>query len=128
MKKLRNFFYDCKSMVYSYNNLAAQISASKSQNNDFDRAVSLCLLIRNYRFVVVMLQTIFFFFNSMVTVHIIPNAPHHTTMLTASMKTNSTTRSFTRVISVRLSKNLAKDGTQAKSGCFTLLLPDPSTL
>ncbi len=28
----------------------------------------------------------FFFFNSMVTVHIKPTAPHHTTMLTASVK------------------------------------------
>ncbi len=57
----------------------------------------------------------------MVTVHIKPTAPHHTTVLTASVKNNSTTRSFTQVISVRLSKNLAKGGTLAKSGCFTLL-------
>ncbi len=47
-----------KSMIYSYNNLVAQISDSKSQNNDFGRAVSLCLLIRNCRFLVVMSQTI----------------------------------------------------------------------
>ncbi len=107
-------------MVYSYNNLAAQISASKSPNNDFGRAVSLCLLIRNSRFLLVMLQTIFFF-NSMVTVHIKPAAPHHTTVLTASVKKNSTSRSFTHVTSVTLSKNLAKDGTLAKSGRFTLL-------
>ncbi len=65
-----------------------------------------------------MVQTIFFF-NSMVTVHIKPTAPHHTTVLTASMKKNSTTRSFTHFISVRLSKNLAKDGTLDKSGHFT---------
>ncbi len=32
----------------------------------------------------------------------------------------SSTRSFTHVITVRLSKNLAKDGTLDKSGCFTL--------
>ncbi len=62
----------------------------------------------------------FFFFNSMVTVHIKPTAPHHTTVLTVSVKKNSTTRSFIHVISVRLSKNLAKDGTLAKSGRFTL--------
>ncbi len=62
----------------------------------------------------------FFFFNSVVTVHIKPAAPHHTKVLIASVKKNSTTRSFTRVISVRLSKNLAKDGTLAKSGRFTL--------
>ncbi len=49
-------------------------------------------------------------------------APHHTTMLTASLKKNSTTRSFTHLISVRLWKNLAKDGTLAKSGRFTLLI------
>ncbi len=48
--------------------------------------------------------TDYFFFNSMVTVHIKPTAPHHTTVLTASVKKNSTTRSFTHVISVRLSK------------------------
>ncbi len=30
--------------------------------------------------------TDYFFFNSMVTVHIKPAAPHHTTMLTASVK------------------------------------------
>ncbi len=105
-------------MVYSYNNLAAQISASKSQNNDFGRAVSLCLLIRNCRFLVVIPQTIFS--NRMVTVHIKPTAPHHITVLTASVKKNSTTCSFTRVIFVRLLKNLAKDGTQAKSGRFAL--------
>ncbi len=64
--------------------------------------------------------TDYFFFNSMVTGHIKPIAPHHTTVLTASVKKNSTTRSFTHVISVRLSKNLAKDGTLAKSGRFTL--------
>ncbi len=62
-----------------------------------------------------------FFFNSMVTVHIKPTAPHHTTVLTASVKKNSTTRSFTHFISVILSKNLAKDGTLVKSGHFTLL-------
>ncbi len=49
-----------KSMVYSYNNLAAQISVPKSQNKDFGRAVSLCLLIRNCRFLIVMPQTISF--------------------------------------------------------------------
>ncbi len=107
-------------MVWSYNNLAAQIPASKSQNNDFVEAVSLCLLIRNYRFLVVMSQTIFF--NSTVTVHIKPTAPHHTTVLTASVNKNSTTRSFTHVISVRLSKDLAKDGTLATSGRFTLFI------
>ncbi len=64
--------------------------------------------------------TDFFFFNSMVTVHIKPSAPHHITVLAASVKKNSTTHSFTHVISVRLSKNLAKDGTLAKSGRFTL--------
>ncbi len=32
------------------------------------------------------------------------------------------THSFTRVISVRLSKNLAKDGTLAKSARFTLYI------
>ncbi len=106
-------------MVYSYNNLAAQISAYKSQNNDFGRAVSLCFLIRNCQFLVVMSQTIFF--HSMVTVHIKPIAPHHTTVLTASVKKNPTTRSFTQVISVRLSKNLTKDGTLAKNGRFTLV-------
>ncbi len=82
-----------KSTVYSYNNLAAQILDSKSQNNDFSRTVSLCLLIRNCQFLVVMSQTIFFF-NSMVTVHIKPTAPHHTTVLTVSVKTHSTTRSY----------------------------------
>ncbi len=105
-----------KSMVYSYSNLTAQISASKSQNNDLGRTVSLCLLIRNYRFLVVMPHTIFF--DIMVTVHIKATAPHHTTVLTASVKKNSTTRSFTHVISIRLSKNLAKDGTLAKSRRF----------
>ncbi len=65
-----------------------------------------------------MSQTILF--NSMITVHIKPIASYHTTVLTASVKKNSTTRSFTRVISVRLSKNLAKDGTLLKSGRFTL--------
>ncbi len=61
-----------------------------------------------------------FFFNRMVTVHIKPTAPHHTTVLTASMeKKNSTTYSFTHVISVIFSKNLAKDGTLTKSGRFT---------
>ncbi len=66
--------------------------------------------------------TDYFFFNSMVvTVHIIPTAPHHTTVLTVSVKKNSTTRSFTRVISVRLLKNLAKDGTLAKSGLLPYL-------
>ncbi len=65
--------------------------------------------------------TDYFFFNSMVTVHIKPTAPRHTTVLTASVKKNSTTRSFTHVISVRLSKNLAKDGTLAKSGLFPLV-------
>ncbi len=74
-----------ESMVYSYNNLAAQISASKPQNNDFGRAVSLCLLMRNCRFLIVMSQTIFFS-NSIVTVHIKPTAPHHTTLLTTSVK------------------------------------------
>ncbi len=41
--KSRIFLYILvdKSMAYSYNNLTAQISASKSQNNDFGRAVSL---------------------------------------------------------------------------------------
>ncbi len=110
-------------MVYSYNNLAAQISAFESQNNDFGRAVSLCLLIRNCQFLVVMSQIIYlfiYFFNNIVTVHIKPTAPHHTTVLTASVKKNSTTRSFTHVTSVRLLKNLAKDGTLAKSGRFTL--------
>ncbi len=72
-------------MYSQLNNLAAQISASESQNNDFGRAVSLCLLIRNYRFLVVMSQTIFFF-NSKVTVHIKPTAPYHTTVLTALVK------------------------------------------
>ncbi len=62
-----------------------------------------------------------FFFNSMVTVHIKPTAPYHTTVLTASVKKNLTTRSFTHLIFVRLLKNLAKDGTLAKSGRFTLL-------
>ncbi len=62
-----------------------------------------------------------FFFNSIVTMHIKPTAPHHTTVLIASVKKNSTIRSFTHVISVRLSKNLAKDGTMARKGCFTLL-------
>ncbi len=56
----------------------------------------------------------------MVTVHIKPTAPHYTTVLTASVKKNSTTRSFARFISVRLLKNLAKDGTLAKSGRFIL--------
>ncbi len=37
-----------------------------------------------------------------------PTAPHRTTVLTVSVKKNSTTRSFAHVISVRLSKNLAK--------------------
>ncbi len=60
--------------------------------------------------------TDYFFFNSMVIVHIKPTAPHHTTVLTASVKKKSTTRSFTHVISVRLSKNLAN------SGRFTLFL------
>ncbi len=46
--------------------------------------VSLCLLIRNCWFLVVMSRTIFF--NRMVTVHIKPTAPHHPTGLTASMK------------------------------------------
>ncbi len=64
----------------------------------------------------------FFFFNNMVTVHIKQTAPRHTTMLTVSVNKNSTTRSFPHVISVRLSKNKAKDGTLAKSGRFTLLL------
>ncbi len=64
--------------------------------------------------------TDYFFFQQLVTVHIKPTAPHHPTMLTASVKKNSTTRSFAHVISVRLSKNLAKDGTPAKSGRFTL--------
>ncbi len=64
--------------------------------------------------------TDYFFFNSAVTVHIKPTAPHETTVLTVSVKKNSTTRSLMRVISVRLSKNLAKDGTLAKSGCLTL--------
>ncbi len=73
-----------KSMGYLYNNLAAQISAFKLQNNDFVRAVSLCLLLRNCQFLVIMSQTIFF--NSMVTMHIKPTAPHHTTLLTASVK------------------------------------------
>ncbi len=73
-------------MVYSYNNLAAQISASKSQNNDFGRAVPLFLLITNSWFLVVMSRTIFF--NSMVTVHIKPTAPHHTTVLTVSVEKN----------------------------------------
>ncbi len=53
----------------------------------------------------------------MVTVHIKPTAPHHSTVLTASVKKKKLTAySFTPVISVRLSKNLAKDGTLAKSG------------
>ncbi len=99
-------------MVYSYHNLAAQISASKLQNNDFGRAVSSCLLVKNCRFLVVMKQTIFF--NSMITVHIKPTVPHHTIVLTASVKKNSTTSSFTHVISVRLWKNLAKDRTLTK--------------
>ncbi len=42
-----------------------------------------------------------FFQNSLVTVHIKPTAPHHTTVLTASVKKNST-RSLTQVISVSL--------------------------
>ncbi len=62
----------------------------------------------------------FFFFNRMVTVGIKPTAPRHTTVLTASVKKNSITHSFTHVFSVRLSKNLAKEGTLAKSGRFTL--------
>ncbi len=56
----------------------------------------------------------------MVRVRIKPTAPHHTIVLRVSVKKNSTTRSFARVISFRLSKNLAKDGTLAKSGRFTL--------
>ncbi len=85
--KSRVFLYILvdKSMVYSYNNLTAQILASKLQNNDFGRAVSLCLLIRNYQCLVVKSQTIFFF-NSMVSMHIKPTAPHHTRVLTASVK------------------------------------------
>ncbi len=61
----------------------------------------------------------------MVTLHIKPTAPHHTTVLIASVKKNSTTRSFTHVISVRSTRNLAKDGTLANSGRFTLLLTKP---
>ncbi len=63
-----------------------------------------------------------FFFNSMVTVHIKPTAPYHTTVLTASVKKIQLPPSFTHIISVRLSKNLAKDGTLAKSEPFTLYL------
>ncbi len=63
----------------------------------------------------------FFFSNSMVTVHIKPTAPHHTTVSAASVKIEFNYPSFTNVISVRLSKNLAKDGILAKSGRFTLL-------
>ncbi len=59
--------------------------------------------------------TDYFFFNSIVTVHIKPTAPHHTTVLKASVKKKSTTCSFTHIISVRLSKNLGKDGTLVKS-------------
>ncbi len=59
---------------------------------------------------------------SFYTLCIKPTAPRHTTMLTASVKKNSTTHSFTHVISVRLSKNLAKDGILAKGGRFTLSL------
>ncbi len=88
-------------MLYTYNNLAAQISASKSQNNDFGRAVSLCLLIRNCRFLVVM-SNYFFFFNSMVTVRIKPTA-HHATVLTASVK-KIQPPVLSHTISVRLSK------------------------
>ncbi len=67
------------------------------------RGVSLCLLIMHCLFLVVMSQTIFLQQN----VRIKPTAPHHTTVLTASVKKNSTTRSFTHVIFVRLLKNLA---------------------
>ncbi len=63
----------------------------------------------------------FFFSNRMVTVHIKPTATHHTAVLTASVKKIQLC-SFTHVISVRLSQNLVKDGTLAKSGCFTLFL------
>ncbi len=63
--------------------------------------------------------TDYFFLNSLVTVHIKPTAPHHTTVLTASLKKILITRSFKHVISVRLSKNLAKGGTLAKSGRLT---------
>ncbi len=66
--------------------------------------------------------TDYFFFDSMVTMHDKPTAPHHTTVLRASVKKKLTTLSFIHVISVRLSKNLAKDGTLAKNGRFTLLI------
>ncbi len=105
-------------MVYLYNDLTAQISASKSQNNDFGRY----LLMHIDKELPVSLNHIpdnFFFSNSMVTEHIKPTTPHHTTVLTVSVKKNSTTRSFANVISVRLSKNTAKDGTLAKCGRFT---------
>ncbi len=62
----------------------------------------------------------FFLFNSMVTVHIKLTAPNQTIVLTVSVKKNLTTRFSTHVISIKLSKNLAKDGTLAKSGRFTL--------
>ncbi len=52
--------------------------------------------------------------------HIKQTAPHHTTVLTALVKKTSTAHSFTHVISIRLSKYLAKDGTPAKSRRFTL--------
>ncbi len=108
-------------MLYLYNNLAAEISVSKSQNNDFGRTVSLRLLI-SISVSCSHVTDYFFFLNSMVTVHIKPFAPHHTTVFTVSTKKNSITCSFPHVVSVRLSKNLAEDRTLAKSGCFTLSL------
>ncbi len=69
-----------KSMVYSYNNLSAQISASKSQNDDFESC--LLMLIDKELSVSCSHVTDYFFFNRMVTVHIKPTAPHHTTVLT----------------------------------------------
>ncbi len=59
----------------------------------------------------------------MVTVHIKLTAPHHTTVLTVSVKKKFNYPFFHRhVISVRLSKNLVKDGTLAKSRRFTIHL------
>ncbi len=74
-----------------------------------------------HRSVIFKIFFLMYFFNSMVTVHIKPTAPHNTAVLTASVKKkNSATLSFTHLISVRLSKDLAKDGTLDKSRRFTL--------
>ncbi len=54
-------------------------------------------------------------------VHIKPTAPHHTTVLTTSVKKNSTIRSFTYVISVKIIEKPGQNGTLAECGRFTLL-------